>query len=223
MSGPVEAAPPTVTIRTYRVVGDGTYCAGTQTVIIPDGRTAEDITEPANRSFFLAYDRTDPDDWIGDCPFETDEPVPLVTSDDVLVVLRDQLPRPRPVMDPGHGLPGLRMYLETNRPLSYNNTVTVVAGGVSIGVEVDATATFTVRWGDDTVTGPHDDPGEPYPDGTVTHTYTHAGRYDIAVTDTWTIRWRFTGDGWNEAFRAELAPSTLPGFEIDERQAVRTR
>ena len=226
-SGPSNGggqAPPTTTIRTYVPVGDGTYCEGSRQAIIPDHQTEQEVQEIANRAFFQAYDRTDPDAWDGDCPFETGgDPVPMVTGEDVLVTLQDQLPRPEPTIDPGFGLAGLRMYLETGRPLTYANTTTVSVGEVAVGIEIDASATYMVDWGDGNVTGPYDTPGEGYPDGTVTHVYTDVGSYDVEVIDTWQVRWRFTGQpDWNE-ITGELRPVPLADFEVTERRAVRTR
>lgn len=219
---PVADAPPTVVVRTFRALDDGTYCEGRRTLIVPDGSSERDLIELHNRSVFQAIDRTDPERFVGRCPDDPSDPVPPVTPDDVVAVLEGQLERPEPQVEPGFALAGLRMYLETGRELTHRETISVEVAGMPIGIEVDATATYVVDWGDGTRTGPHDHPGGPYPDGPVTHVWTDVGVYDVTVTDTWSIRWRFLEGGWNAAFDAELAPVTLSELEVQERRSVRT-
>ena len=223
VAGPVaDDVPPTVTVRTFRALDDGTYCEGRRTMIVPDGFDERQLIETHNRSVFQAIDRTAPGSFVGRCPDDPTDPVPPVTPQDIVAVLEGQLDRPQPRVEPGFALAGLRMYLETDRPLTHQETITVTAGGLPIGIEVDATATYTVDWGDGTVTGPHDDPGAPHPDGRITHVWTDVGTYDVTVTDTWSIRWRFLDSGWNAPFEAELTGVVLPDLEVQERRAVRT-
>ncbi len=65
------------------------------------------------------------------------------------------------------------------------------------------------------------DPGGPYPDGTITHAYTRAGHYDIAVTQHWTATWA-VGDTTGQIGGLQTT-TTLPQFEVRQVQAVRRR
>lgn len=137
---PVADAPPTVVVRTFRALDDGTYCEGRRTLIVPEGSSERDLIELHNRSVFQAIDRTDPERFVGRCPNDPTDPVPPVTPDDVVAVLEGQLDRPEPRVEPGFALAGLRMYLETDRALAHRETISVEVAGVSVGIEVDATA-----------------------------------------------------------------------------------
>jgi hypothetical protein len=129
-----------------------------------------------------------------------------------------RLPNPRPNIDPGHAITGLRAYLETGNTRRHRfDTIDTVLGPLSI----TATSTYTVDWGDGTVTGPHNSTGGKYPDGDISHVYQDAGIVDIVVRQNWTARWRLAGQsGTVGGLRSS---GQLEDFEVQEVQAVRRR
>jgi hypothetical protein len=144
---------------------------------------------------------------------------PVLTPQEVAseVVRRVPLPGPSPVIEPGKMLVGLRAYLESNQQLVHTYVEETPLGPIAI----TATAVLHVDWGDGTVTGPHSDPGGPYPDGTITHVYRGPGEYTITVTATWTAEWAVAGaTGVIDAGLSTVG--TIDGFPVEERQAVIT-
>lgn len=131
---------------------------------------------------------------------------PLRVWDEVSVLL----PRPAPSIPPGRAVTGLSMWLVTGRPLEVRIDDAGVAdlpGGL---VDVTATATFTVDWGDDSVRdGPFDRPGVPYnaeneddPRG-IRHVWTDKGDIVLTVADEWTVAFE---DQWG---RSDTVMGTL--------------
>jgi hypothetical protein len=144
---------------------------------------------------------------------------PMLSPQEVAseVVRRVPLPGPAPRIEPGRMLVGLRAYLESNQQLVHTYVEDTPLGPISI----TARAVLHVDWGDGTVTGPHHDPGGPYPDGTITHVYRDPGEYTITVTATWTAEWAVAGaTGVIDAGLATVG--TIDGFPVEERQAVIT-
>jgi hypothetical protein len=133
------------------------------------------------------------------------------------VVRRVPLPGPAPRIEPGKMLVGLRAYLESNQQLVHTYVEDTPLGPISI----TARAVLYVDWGDGTITGPHDDPGGPHPDGTITHVYRDPGTYTITVTASWTAEWAVAGaTGVIDSGLATVG--TIDGFPVEERQAVIT-
>ena len=70
---------------------------------------------------------------------------------------------------------------------------------VLLGANVDIRATaqdYRWEWGDGTHTATSD-PGKPYPNATLTHTYPHASdAATVALTTTWTGEYRVNGGPW---------------------------
>lgn len=215
---PSPAPGPFVLVRNWETNDDGTTCTlWTREEL--NGRSEAEVTTLFNTRWFLRYERL----WVEGnhsdrCPGSEDgEDVPTITGDQVWAVFEGQLDRPEPQIVPGRMLTGLTSYLETGRPLEHTNAIDMLG----LTLEVRATATFMVDWGDGTVTGPHDTPGDPYPDGTVTHIYTDKGTYDVQVTDTWTMEWRFRGGTWSAPSTTQMEPVMLEGFVVREYRAVR--
>ncbi|MGQ0521475.1 MAG: hypothetical protein ACT4PX_10050, partial [Actinomycetota bacterium] len=129
----------------------------------------------------------------------------------------DLLPRPEPRIAPGFMLAGKLAYLEANtRPTARFEHPTPL--GLLV---IEATSTLYVDWGDRTgLDGPHAGPGAPWPDGTITHSWSTADRYDVRVVQRWSATWRLGGTA--PAPLAGLATEgTIDGFEVRQLQAVR--
>jgi hypothetical protein len=155
------------------------------------------------------------------CPQEPNDVVPVALVEEfVTAAVSEQLPRPTLSLPPGYAITGLRTYLVTEHELTFGPATTQIdLGIVTLGVTISGTGSSSVDWGDGTVTS-HDTGGTGYPDGAINHVYTDAGTVDITVTDRWTVSYEagpFVG-----TIEAPLAPVTLPGVEIQERQSVRT-
>ena len=116
-------------------------------------------------------------------------PAPItLTSHDVATLIVD-----------GSGItlqpPGATVLL--HMPLiAYTNpttrTLITSVGGTSVDVEVTP-ATYTWNWGDNTTTTTTD-PGQPYPNQTVTHLYAAtADNVVVTLTTTWTARFKPAG------------------------------
>lgn len=128
----------------------------------------------------------------------------------------DVLPTPAPRIAPGYMLAGKLAYLETGATLATQFVHATPLGPLTI----EATSRLFVDWGDGTGrTGPYTGPGGPWPDGTITHSWTTARPYDIAVVQEWTATWRLgeasgTLDGLTTEARIE-------DFPVRQLQAVR--
>ncbi len=131
--------------------------------------------------------------------------------------LRDALPRPRPVIAPGYMLAGKTAYLEANTKVSDRFEHATPLGLLAI----DAVGPVHVDWGDGTTSGPFSEPGRPWPEGDITHTWTHAGRYDIVVTQRWTATWALAGR--TGSLVGLTTEGRLEDFEVRQLQAVRNR
>lgn len=130
----------------------------------------------------------------------------------------DLLPRPQPRMAPGFMLAGKLGYLEANTPITAHYEHATPLGPLVI----EATSTLWVDWGDHGgLDGPFAGPGAPWPNGTITHFWTDADRYDIRVVQRWTATWALGGR------RGQLAGLTTEGriddFEVRQLQAVINR
>jgi hypothetical protein len=88
-------------------------------------------------------------------------------------------------------------------------------------LQIVATGTYEVDWGDGT---PHDTysvEGGPWPDGVINHDYQWAGTYDVVVTEHWTATWHLGGDSGD--LRRLRTDGRIDGFEVRQIQAVRLR
>jgi hypothetical protein len=80
-----------------------------------------------------------------------------------------------------------------------------------------------VDWGDGTVpawTGPYEQEGRPYPNGTISHTYDNVGAVTVTVQEVWTATWRLGAAFGN--LTALHTTSTIPDFPVRPVQAVLT-
>lgn len=96
------------------------------------------------------------------------------------------LPAPTLRVQPGWAIVGQLAYLELG------GTRTVHWSGVALGVpvDIDATGTYDVDWGDGTVATGLPGPGGSWPTGNITHAYQRAGTYTISVVQRWRAAWR---------------------------------
>lgn len=145
-----------------------------------------------------------------------------------------------PRIAPGRGITGVAAYLETQRPMTVTEAETTfpdlgddLSGDwrsptpIPGTVAFEGAGTFTVDWGDGTVTGPFDTPGVAYGDASapaITHTYATAADHTVTVTDAWRVSMRVTFLGEEFIFTHErvLAPQTL-AFPVGEVRSVRDR
>jgi len=124
------------------------------------------------------------------------------------------LPKPRPQIAPGRAITGKNAYLETNGQTRQVYTNSTIFGLL----EISATGTYTVDWGDGTTTGPHAFEGKPWPDGSITHDYLDVGSYDIVVTERWTANWRIGGN--SGTLRTLQTTGRIDDFPVQQIQAV---
>lgn len=147
-------------------------------------------------------------------------PPPPISPTEIVeqTIVNVRLPQPRPTIDPGHAVTGLKAYLETGNRTSHTFApIDTVLGPLSIS----ATSTYTVNWGDGTTTGPHSSSGGAYPKGDITHVYQDAQTVDVTVTQNWTARWRLAGQ--SGTIGGLQSASRIDDFEVREVQAVRRR
>ncbi|MBD9699198.1 PKD domain-containing protein [Flavimobilis sp. GY10621] len=64
------------------------------------------------------------------------------------------------------------------------------------------------------------EPGAPYPDQTITHTYTKVGTYRVTLTTTWTGRFRTPGTPWRPIAGTGTTTHTTAPFETREIRSV---
>lgn len=215
--------------------GNGGACSGERWVAAETQEEAERLRRLGQSgyewfytAFFIPENGYDPGEvMMGvNCPPETLEPPTLPTGVIVDIIrseVEEQLPRPELVIPPSYALTGLPAYLVTGaeHQLYDDPVITVPLGPWEYVFQVDAHGTSTVDWGDGTVTT-HDEPGRHYPDGTVTHTYTNRGAYDVTVTDTWNVGIQLVSPVTGGAsFSADLDPVVLEDFDVREYRAVR--
>lgn len=128
------------------------------------------------------------------------------------------LPRPDPHIAPGYALAGKPAYLETRSTLRPPRFTAPTPAGP---IEVEATGTYAVDWGDGSATETFGFEGGPWPEGRITHAYTHAGTYTVRVTTTWTATW--TAGGSSGTVMGITTSATIADFEVRQLQAVRNR
>lgn len=150
----------------------------------------------------------------------------IALRDAVRSTVAGQLPRPEPSIAPGYALTGMPAYLDTGagHALTYDRSLPVAVGPFAFEVAISATGTSRIDWGDGSPTEVHLEPGRPYPDGTVHHTYRHRGRVEVTVTDRWTIDFAATdaaGASVSDTVEASLAPEVLTDLAVHGYRAVR--
>lgn len=127
---------------------------------------------------------------------------------------RVPLPVPRPYIAPGWAITGKLAYLETR-----GETTKVYRADTPFGpLEINATGTYVVDWGDGEQSGPHSFEGKAWPEGEITHDYVWARTYDIAVTERWVARWSLGGQ--SGILRQLATRGSIDDFPARQIQAV---
>jgi hypothetical protein len=127
---------------------------------------------------------------------------------------RIPLPRPQPRIAPGRAITGKPAYLETRGHNGHVYHSDTVFGPL----EITATGSHYVEWGDGARDGPYSTAGGPWPDGQIVHEYLHVGSYDVVVTTQWTATWRL-GDNRGILPRTQTT-GRIDGFPVEQIQAV---
>lgn len=162
-----------------------------------------------------------------DCPAAPGEQVPLVAlRDTVRALVTGQLPRPRPSIPPGYALTGMPAYLVTgdDHVLTYDADHSVQVGPFWFELGITATGRTIVDWGDGSEPVVAHEPGRPYPDGRVHHTYRDRGRVEVTTTDDWTVMFTATepsGATLTDTIGATLTDVVLDDFPVQTYRAVR--
>jgi len=132
------------------------------------------------------------------------------------LVGEDLLPRPQPRIAPGYMLAGKLGYLEANSPSTARFEHDTPLGRLVISAQ----NTMWVDWGDGGgLTGPHEGPGGPWPQGKVTHSWPNATTYDVRVVQRWTATWELAGR--NGKLFGLSTEGRIDDFEVRQLQAVR--
>lgn len=124
------------------------------------------------------------------------------------------LPVPQPSIQPGRAIAGKLAYLETRGEVVRTYTNETVFGRL----EIRATGSYTISWGDDSSSGPYAFEGRPWPEGKITHDYSHIGTYNIVVTERWVASWSLGGQ--SGSLRALQTIGRVDNFPVQEIQAV---
>jgi len=127
---------------------------------------------------------------------------------------RVPLPKPQPSIAPGRAITGKLSFLETRGEVAQTYTNDTAFGRL----EIVATGSYTVDWGDGEDSGPHGFEGKAWPDGRITHDYLNVGSYDIVVTERWTATWRLGDESGN--LRALQTTGRIDDFPVQQIQAV---
>ena len=128
------------------------------------------------------------------------------------------LPVPKPTIPPGYAITGMPAYLVTGGtvdPPGYSEATPLGQ------LTVTAHGAYHVDWGDGATGGPYDAEGQPYPHGTIAHTYEDVGTVTVTVTESWAATWTLG------AARGTLAGiqtrAAIDRFQIQQIQAVITQ
>lgn len=192
--------------------GNGSYCVAFTETILPAPLNPADGQNAGAVSIFLIG-------VYGLCP---GAPVPpaLAVNPAVLAAQFWQtipLPVPKPSIPPGYAITGKPAYLVTDGtvdPPSWTNATPLGP------LTVTAHGTYRVDWGDGSTTGPFSAEGQPYPQGSIVHTYDVAGTATVTVTEQWTATWTLGAAGG--ALQQLQTQAAIPNLRIQQLQAVLT-
>lgn len=134
---------------------------------------------------------------------------------------RVPLPVPRAAVPPGCAITGMPAYLVTRNtvaPAPYRfatplGPLIIVAHGA-----------YLVDWGDvhdPGWSGPYPYEGEPYPNGTISHTYDWTGTVTITVREVWTATWRL--GPWSGDLSGLATAGAVHGYRVYQLQSIITQ
>jgi hypothetical protein len=126
---------------------------------------------------------------------------------------------PSPEIAPGFAITGKPAFLETKGNLHPQQETRATELGP---ITVTFTGRYVVDWGDGTPTTRHDLEGQPWPDGSIVHTYVNAATYNVIVAIEWRADWQIgtIQDRITDGLRSE---TRINNFEVRQLQAVRDR
>ncbi|WP_286219272.1 hypothetical protein [Paraoerskovia sediminicola] len=91
--------------------------------------------------------------------------------------------------------------------------------GVPVEVRAESSE-FTFDFGDGSTPVVTTDPGAPYPDQTVTHSYSDVGRRTISLSTTWTGQFRIVGTPtWSDITGTAETTTTAPPIDVLQAQS----
>lgn len=146
----------------------------------------------------------------GTCPADR---VPALTVEDFR---RLPLPAPTLVLQPDRGwvLVNIETIVRTD-PAPVVLTTELLGHRLEVEARPD---TFTYDFGDGSEPLVTRDPGRPYPDFTTHHVYERPGEVTIALTTTWTGRYRLVGtEEWFDVAGTARTTTTSAPFTVEER------
>jgi len=124
------------------------------------------------------------------------------------------LPVPKPRIAPGRAITGTWAYLETRNQTQFQFHKDTPVGTL----DIRATGTYIVDWGDGETSWPSSVEGKPWPDGEIRHEYINVGRYDVVVTERWRATWQI--GPWSGVLRDLRTTGRIDGFPVEQIQAV---
>ena len=190
----------------------GGYCVTFVTDVAPDGA---DVLAPAAEIAAIQLI-----DLYGLCPGVTPPPAVAQNPEAYAVSFwrTITLPTPKPTVPPGYAITGKPAYLVTDgtvAPAPYSEATPL---GL---LAVVAHGTYDVVWGDGATGGPFGGEGQPYPHGTIVHTYDDVGTVTVVVTERWSATWSIgTAHGQLDGLQTQ---ASIPGFQVKQVQAVITQ
>ena len=176
---------------------------------------------PCGRLFSAPPGCVDPQPDPG-TPADPPPPPEFTPADARQAATQITLPPPQPDIRPGMALCGLPMYLTIAGAGTYPTNHELNEWNVTFH---NTLTNYTINWGDNTENTTTTSRGAPYPNGDITHYWTHRGNYTITVTAHWHSEWTATHPtaGTRQGTINDLATTnTIPDFPVRELQAVIT-
>ncbi|MCC5949375.1 MAG: hypothetical protein JJT89_13080 [Nitriliruptoraceae bacterium] len=152
-----------------------------------------------------------------------------VVADVARSVIAEEVPAPELSIPPGFGITGLPAYLVTGDEHALrveDGSTTVTLDTYHLQVSFSAQGSTSVDWGDGAGPQHYHTPGLAWPNGTIEHTYTRVGNYDVSVTDHWDATFTVSspelgGVVFSDSLSFEVGPFTIDQFRVEEYRAVR--
>lgn len=129
-----------------------------------------------------------------------------------------RLERPELRIQPGEAIAGKAAFLE----IGGSRTGQWRFEEFGFAIDLSATSTYDIDWGDGNTSRGVASNGGPWPNGDVRHVYTRAGSYTVTVVQRWTATYAIDGTGGTVP-GALQTESRLIDFPVTEVQAVRNR